>query len=166
MRKVVVDTSVLINFLLLDRLDLLGALAGLAFLLPREVVLEVRRDDERAALRRAMKVGWLASTGLHGPEELRRYTEYRTTLAAGESACLAIAQTRRWFIACDEKGAFRRKATDAVGIQRILTTPGLLLRALKKGLISLKDADHAKTLLEQRKFRMAFGSFEDLLNNK
>lgn len=166
MRKVVVDTSVLINFLVLDRLDLLGALGGLAFLLPGEVVAEVQRAEQRVALQFGVKAGWLATTELQEPEELRRFTEYRTTLDSGESACLAIAQTRRWLIACDEKGAFRRKATAALGIQRILTTPGLLLRALKQGLISVEEADLGKALLERRKFRMAFGSFRDLLDKR
>jgi predicted nucleic acid-binding protein len=45
-RIVVADTSVLINFLHLDRLDLLGALPGYGFWIPEHVVAEITRPEQ------------------------------------------------------------------------------------------------------------------------
>ncbi len=65
-------------------------------------------------------------------------------------------------MASDEGGAFLREATARLGAGRIINTPGLFLMAIRAGIISVEQADEAKTVLEQRRFRMKFCSFRDL----
>jgi hypothetical protein len=50
-----------------------------------------------------------------------------------------------------------------LGSGRILNTPGLYLLCIRSGLITVEEADAAKATLEQRRFRMVFASFRDLL---
>jgi len=84
-------------------------------------------------------------------------------MGKGESACLAIAQRRKWIIASDEKRRFRREAVKRLGEGKILTTPGILLMAIKVGILSVEEADKAKVILEGRRFKRTFKSFGDFL---
>jgi hypothetical protein len=47
-RLVLVDTNVLLNFALVDRLDLLGTLSDLDFRAPAEVMAEIIKEPERS----------------------------------------------------------------------------------------------------------------------
>ena len=47
------DTSVLINMVILDRLELFGALDRLQFVIPAEVLAEVKKPDETSRARSA-----------------------------------------------------------------------------------------------------------------
>lgn len=58
-RTVVVDTSVMINLAILDRIGLLGILERFRFVVPGEVVAEVRRAEQRKRVRTALETGLL-----------------------------------------------------------------------------------------------------------
>ena len=76
---------------------------------------------------------------------------------------MSLAQTRGWLIASDEKRVFRREALSGLGPGRIINTPGILLVAIRAGVLSIDEADRMKTDLEQHRFRMPFGSFREML---
>jgi predicted nucleic acid-binding protein len=84
-------------------------------------------------------------------------------LGIGEAACLALAECRDWLIASDEKKKFYREAVARLGQHRIINTPGILLKAIRVNILTVEEADNAKTLLEQRRFTMRFASFRELL---
>lgn len=163
-RTVAVDASVLINFLHLDRLDLLAAFVGWRFVVPEEVVAEIQRDEQRARLEQAVELGHLAveasSTDL---DEIALALGLRAVMDKGEAACLAMATRRGWSVACDERGPFLREAQERIGLDRVIDTPGLLLRAIRKGHLSVPDADAMKAQLEAHRFKMRFTSFAELL---
>lgn len=46
---------------------------------------------------------------------------------------------------------------------RILTTPGILLRAIRSNILGVAEADELKVVLERNRFRMTFDSFADHL---
>ena len=52
---------------------------------------------------------------------------------------------------------------DTLGTGRILNTPSIYLLGIRAGLFSVDEADRAKELLEQRRFRMKFKSFREIL---
>ena len=91
---VVVDTCVLINFLHLDRLDLLGLLPDLTFVYPQEVEAEILRLDQKARLSSAVLQGHLHVEISDDPQEMALGVELRRTFDRGESICLAIQQNR------------------------------------------------------------------------
>ncbi|MBW8873820.1 MAG: hypothetical protein JF614_02560 [Acidobacteria bacterium] len=162
-RTVVVDANVLINLAHLDRLDLLGALEGFDFVTPAEVRQEVTSAQARARLDCALQLGHLRETLLEGLETLTLFADFRQVMGQGESACLALASVRGWYIASDEKRVFLRTAQRHLGPERILNTPGLLLLAIRRNLLTVEQADEAKTLLERCRFKMAFGSFREIV---
>ncbi|HSS77691.1 MAG TPA: hypothetical protein VLV54_13220 [Thermoanaerobaculia bacterium] len=162
-RTVVVDANVLINLAHLDRLDLLGALAGFDFVTPPEVRQEVTSAEARARLDRSLNLGHLRETSLEGLETLTLYAKLLQVMGKGEAACLALATMQGWYIASDEKRVFLREAECLLGPGRILNTPGLLLLAIRRNLLAIEQADEAKAVLERCRFRMAFGSFREIL---
>lgn len=162
MRTVAVDTSVLINLAHADRLALLGRIPGLAFVVPEEVMAEVTSPDQRAALLAVLGAGVVQRAAISDLAAIELYAELRVTMGRGEAACLALAVSKGWLVACDERRAFRREALARLGSGRLITTPGLLVLAIRAGLMTVEEADRAKALLERHRFRMTFGSFRGL----
>ena len=163
MTLVALDASVLINFLIVGKVSLLASLPGLGFVVPDEVVAEVRRPAQAKALVGAFDRGELQRLAFMTPREADDFLRLNEDFGRGESACLAVAQTRGWFVACDERGAFLNRARKALGEGRVLDTPNLLMLAIDAGLITIAEADELKQELESARFKMPFGSFRDLL---
>ena len=162
-RVVLTDANVLINFLHLGRLDLLGNLPDNEFLVPDHVVEEISDPVQRERLDEGVRAGFLSMLSITDLEEIESYARFHSTLGQGESACLAIALRRGHSVASDERGAFRRTATMAIGQDRILTTPDLLVLAIRAGLATVEEADAWKAVLEANRFRMRFSSFREIL---
>lgn len=162
-RIVVTDANVLINLIHVDRLDLLAKLPGYEFVVPDHVIEEITAPDQRLRLDDALTNAWLRRESIVDVPEITLFADLHRILGAGEAACLAIATSRGWYVASDEKGAFRREALARLGQGRLLTTPGLLLMAIRGGVLSVEDADSIKLTLEQNRFRLPFRSFAELL---
>jgi len=162
-RVVVTDTNILINLLHIGRLDLLGKLPPYSFVVPEEVVKEVREPPQAQALHTAMSSGLLSEVRLADPAELKVYADLVQILGSGEAACLSLAQCRQWLIASDEKKKFRRETLARLGSGRLLNTPGILTLAITGGVLTVEDADQAKAVLELHRFIMSFHSFRDVL---
>jgi predicted nucleic acid-binding protein len=103
------------------------------------------------------------SEAFQDTEELTKFAALASFLGKGESACLALAQQRGWWVASDEGGAFRREAQQRLGPGRLINTLGFLLSAIRAGVLTVEEADHAKAVLEQHRFRVKFKSFRGLL---
>ena len=161
--RVVVDTSVLINLIHADQLRLLEELPGFEFLVPREVAAEIRLAEQATAIVNLTQRDLVHLVDAGETGALALYAELRARMGSGEAACLAIAATKGWAVASDDQGrAFIRELTVRVGDDALMTTPGVLLLAIRAGLITVDDADAIKLRLEKHRFRMAFGSFRDL----
>ena len=165
-RVVVADTNVLINLIHVGQLALLGALPGCEFVVPEDVVSEITDVQQRAAFDAALAAGHLRKEPITDPQELARYAEFRAIMGKGEAACIALAKSRGWLIASDEKRPLRREVHRWLGPGRLITTPGLFVVGIRAGVLTIEEADRAKDLLEQRRFRMSFRSFRDVVGNQ
>jgi predicted nucleic acid-binding protein len=161
-RIVVADAGVLINLIHVNALQLLGRLASLEFVVIEHVVQEIIRPDQAAALAQAMQQGWIRRESLDRPDGLELFADLLRVIDRGEAASLAWAVIEGAAIACDDRKA-RREATARLGAGNILTTPGLLLVAIRDGLITVEQADAMKETLEGRRFAMSFASFGELI---
>lgn len=85
MSEVPVDASTLINFLILDRVDLLGSLAEFDFRVPAEVAGEILDETQRKRLDAGLASGSLGEIQLSSPAELATYARLRERLGRGES---------------------------------------------------------------------------------
>jgi predicted nucleic acid-binding protein len=161
---VVLDASVLINFIHADCLDILGRLSNWTFVLPEQVEQEVTRPEQARVLKTAIVRGFIRRQVVSSPRALACYAELLGTgIGKGEASCLAIAIEQGWIVASDERGRFFKVACERVGSGRLVNTPGLLLWAIRSGVISIAEADRIKVTLEARRFRMTFASFRDIV---
>jgi predicted nucleic acid-binding protein len=155
-RIVVADANVIINLIHAEHLALLAAIPPYEFVIPDNVLSEITKTAQRAALEAAINAGYLVGATITEPAELASYAELRQVNGKGEAACLALAHSRGWLIASDEKGRFRREVFARLGEGRLVTTPGLFVLAIRAGAISIAEADHAKAILENHRFRLTF----------
>ena len=160
---VVCDACVLINFLIVNRLDFLSRNPDYRFVITEHVVDEVTESDQRKLLGRALEGGEIEQVDLTGPEGLSLFAELAAVLGSGEAAAIALAITGNWAIATDERGKTLREIETRLGKERLLTTPGILLQAIQNGTLTVEGADEIKTALEDRRFKMSFSSFADLI---
>ncbi len=161
---VVCDTSLLLNFVRVERLDLLADHPAYRFHLPAEVRAEVIRLQQAADLRRWLVEGGLREIRLATRAELELFAELDAVLDRGEAASIAAAVSEGWIVAMDEGGRARREVQDRLGEGRLLTTPGVLLSCIRHGVLAIDEADGIKGELAQLRFRMTFASFRELLD--
>ena len=165
-RVVVTDANVLINLIHVGRLDLLSALTGYEFVVPTEVEAEVSVPEQADELALAFEAGHVERLSFSGTLELEVYAELVQMVGRGEAACLAIAQVRGWYVASDERRRFLRLAGERLGPGRVLNTAGILVLAIRAGLLTVEEADQGKRVLEENRFKMRFSSFRDVLGTK
>ena len=157
------DANVLINLMHVERLALLGVLPSYAFVAPEPVVAEITDPAHVQQLQEALQRHGLRQEAITVLPELTVYAALRRIMGQGEAACVAMAEVRGWMVASDERRRLRREVVARLGEGRLVTTAGLLVPAIHAGLLSVEEADHAKTVLEQHRFRMTFASFRTLL---
>lgn len=159
---VVTDANVLINLMYVERLGLLGALAGYEFVVPPEVEAEIRSPDQSKSLTCAFAAGHVRRRAFTSEAELEIYAEHVQVIGRGEAACLAIAEVHGWYVASDERRKFLRLAEERLGSGRILNTAGILVLAIRARLIAIEEADADKLVLAEHRFKMRFSSFREV----
>jgi hypothetical protein len=88
------------------------------------------------------------------------------TLAEREASTLALAASKGYLVASDERRAFLREARARLGTGRIVDTPGIIVLAIRAGTLSVALADQLKAALETHRFSMRFSSFAELVGKK
>jgi predicted nucleic acid-binding protein len=163
---IIADASALINFLRIDRVDILGAFPP-SVLITTHVSAEITESfpEQLERLGRALQAGLVQEIAADRPEELTLFGRLTEThrLGEGESSAIAVAFVRRLALAIDDKAAIRQaRALDAS--LRILGTQDLMVAALRAGIISLPEAD---AILEdwrrQHRFALRIKTFRDVL---
>lgn len=162
LRHSVCDASVVINFLLAGRLDLLVAHPEYRFVLTQHVRAEITVPAQRSALESAIAKGEIEEVPLDEPAALAVFAELTAVLGSGESAAIALAVQHRWIVAMDDRQA-RREAERRLGPGRIVTTPGVLLGCIQRGVLTVVEADAIKAVLAANRFEMPFETFADEL---
>lgn len=144
-------------------LDLLAAIHGVDFVFPDEVWQELIRTDRRARALAVIRARGMRRVRLKVGTELPRMFEFLDQgLDQGESACLALAESRGFLVATDDRKALRDWQACA-GANRSLSTPGLILLAMRRGLIDLAAADACLVVWAKHRFKLNFTSFAELV---
>lgn len=157
---VATDSSFLINFLVIDRVDILRALSKYAFRVPNHVSVEITYEDQRDRFIRALEDGTVVEIELTEMREIETYAGLRRFLGDGEAACLAAAVMRRWVVAADEMGRFRREVHERLGSDYWLDTRRALVEALQLGFLTAANANGIRDELRRNRFAMPGPPFE------
>lgn len=161
---VIADTSVLVNFLHVDRMPLLGSLSS-AIVITEHVEAEVTDfyADQVLRLADALAQGHIGKTQLTSEPEVNLFGQLMVDgrLGSGECAAIACAINGGHALAIDD----RKAAREALRIEAALTVVGtadLMVQAIHEGLLTVAEADAIKSDWEtHHRFKLAFGSFAE-----
>lgn len=134
---IVIDNTVLSNFALIGKIDLLvSALKDFSHATTLQVKEEFMVGIEKGLLTE-VDLEWLTILELSAKEE-NRYQILSQRLGKGEASCLAIALERRYPLATDDRKA--RTIAQQFGI--IVTgTLGILKTLIRKDILSIEETD-------------------------
>lgn len=167
---VVADTSVLINFLKIDRMDLIGRYPG-RLLATDHVESELADDypEQKVRYEGAVKAGLLDTCSVTDPAEVGLFLRLGPgiRLGAGECSAIAVALSRGYGVAIDDNRAINAALREAAIIAARLTvlrTSDIVVALIRASTLTVDEADQIKAEWEQRhRFRLKARSFRDLL---
>lgn len=161
-RVVVLDTCVLFRLDNVRRLDFLGHLVDFDFVFPGEVWSEVKDRGQQRRVLQAVRQRWVRRLQLDlGKEQELLGQALQAGLDLGEAACLALARSRGFVLATDDKAALKAGEA-ALGSHRLMSTPGLVVHAIRTGIVDVRTADGFIGTWREHKFRVSFRSFQDV----
>lgn len=153
-RLVATDTSLLLNFVRINRTEILGALPGFRFYVLNHVVNEVTHGPHASRLLAALNEGHVIPFELTHLGAITDYEGLRANLGDGEAATIAAAGHLQWVVGIDEKGRAKREAIARVGEQNLLNTPGILVHSVHVGLLTLEEAEQIRLDLAAQNYRI------------
>jgi predicted nucleic acid-binding protein len=167
---VVADTSVLINFLRIDRMDLIAAHPA-SFIATDHVAAEIADTypEQQVRYAAALNAAQITEQRIDDPAELEMFLclAAKGRLGAGERAAIAVALNRACALAIDDSRAIRRALQEAAlgeNALSILRTQDIVVELIRKGVVSVEAADaiHVDWATNHR-FKLKIVSFQDLL---
>lgn len=160
---VISDTCILINFLRVGRLDLLCRHKSYRIVITEHIRAEITDAQQAEEIEAAIAAGEIEEITVTDVAELALFAALSAVLGRGEAAALAVAVNRNWVIATDEGRRTRREIENRLGKGHLITTPGLLLKSIQNGDLTVAEADAIKAQLAAHRFIMNFASFADFL---
>lgn len=163
---IISDTSILINFLAINRMDLIKR-HKCRFLITNHVRHEVLEhyQEQFNRLQEALNQGILEEIPVTHPEEIETFSKLAALkrFGYGECACIAVAIHQGYTLAIDDKKAANQARRFCQTIN-ILTTQDLCVSMINAGLMTVDEADTIKDeWASEHKFRLKLNSFNELL---
>jgi predicted nucleic acid-binding protein len=164
---VVCDTSVLINFLRINRLDLLQNYSH-CFLITDHVQAEIsdHYPDQQNRFQAGLEIEIFKMISVDDAKEMELFGQLASSgqLGAGECAAIAVASHRKHKLAIDDIRAIK-KAKSVIASDAILRTQDLLVEMIKEKVIEIESADELIELwATQHRFKLPIQSFRTVLS--
>ena len=139
----IADTTILSNFSLAQRSDLLRA-DCLEDIVTATQVIEEYQDGVEKHLVPQCDWHWLSILTLDTPEEIRLFEQLHLRLGAGESACRSLAMYRDVMVLTDDSDARRWAHRTEIPVSG---TVGLLVQLIQGNVITLEEANQLLTTM-------------------
>ena len=152
---VVADNTVLSNFALIRREDILAKLFKDMIFTTEEVLEELKRGERRNVLPKR-DWQWIRVLKIESSQEEFLFRLFAESLGKGESSCLSIAILRDLKVLTDDMDA--RKLAQRRGVP-VSGTIGVLVEAVRGGLLAIEEGN---TLLSEMIEKGYFSPFEIL----
>jgi predicted nucleic acid-binding protein len=153
------DTTVLNNFLKVGRLPRLSRLFPASLRIAAQVYDELKAGGLESPIRDGVAEGWLRLVTPESGRETTLYSEYSRSLGPGEAASLAIAICRGWSLATDDRAA--RRAARAAGVA-ITGSVGILLSAVQAGVITRHEGNQLLQEMRRLGYRFPIDTLDGL----
>ena len=167
---VVADTSVIINFLRIDRMDLIGRYPE-PFIATDHVAVEIADayPEQQARYTAALSAGYISEESVSEPNEVELFLQLGKggRLGAGERSAIAVALRRTCTLAIDDSRALKRAIREAGLLGHSLHSIGtqdIVLCLIHASALTIREADVIKdTWANHHRFRLKIATFRDLL---
>lgn len=154
------DATVLNNFLKIGRLGLLGQLFPRSLRMTTQVYDELKAGGFEPQIQKCVAEGWLRLVPLESGREAHLYGEYARSLGPGEAASLAMAACRSWALATDDRAA--RTAARSAGVG-LTGSVGILILGVRGGAITRSEGDQLLREMRHIGYRFPLTSLEGLI---
>ena len=134
---VLADNTILSNFVLIGREDILNKVFKNRFFTTEEVKEELEQGENRGVLPKGDR-RWIKVLKIDTPREEFLFRLFSASLGKGESSCLSLATTRNLKMLTDDLDA--RRLAQRKGIP-VSGTIGVLIAAVRRGIISLDEGN-------------------------
>ena len=166
LRILVLDTSVLVNFLAVDRMDLLARYPARCLITDhvRGEILE-HYSERFQRFQAALALQILSEQRVDRPDELVCFAALSKVnrLGLGECSAIALATQRRYELAIDDRRA-RNEALSRYPDLVVHRTEDIIISLLRANALPLEEADTLKeTWANEHSFRLKISSFQELL---
>lgn len=163
----IIDSSTLINFLAVDRADLLERNRRYRFLITEHVRSEVSDayPEQLARLVELLDRNAIKESPVTALNELEVFARLAASnrLGQGECASIAAASERSLVLVIDDKRATREASTLNPHLV-IVNTQALMVELIQDGIIDVPAADTIKATWEtHHRFRLPISSFADVV---
>ena len=168
--KIVADASVIINFLRIDRMELIGAHPD-PFITTDHVAAEITDcyPDQQARYKAALAAGHLIEQRVDDPAEVEFFLRLARgqRLGAGERSAMAVALNRSYTLAIDDSRAIRRALQEVAATEtsiEIVRTQDIVVELIRRSILTLEEADALRIdWANNHRFKLPILSFGDLL---
>lgn len=151
------DNTVLSNFVLVNRIELLTEALGNEVATTPQVIGEFNDGVARGRLPET-RLDWLEVVNL-GAEEESLFRELLVRVNAGEASCLAVAVQRNGRVLTDDRDARKLAAQLKIPISGTL---GILLRLVQINVLALSEANEILGQMIAGGYRSPVEKLEDL----
>ncbi len=163
---IVSDTSVIVNFLRIDRMDLIAGHSH-DFIVTDHVADEItdHYPDQQARFAAAQTDGVIQQVSITDPAEVTLFVQLSASgrLGAGECSAIALAVHQGHVLAIDDRRALNQAQRVRRNLQ-VLTTQDLMVSMIRENLLDVPQADVIKEeWANNHRFRLTIGSFSELV---
>lgn len=155
----VVDNTVLTNFALIKREDILMKVFDGVLYTANEVLQEFQLGKEREILPNT-DWSWMRVLKIESEQEEHLFERLIERLGTGESACLSLAVNRNMKILTDDLDT--RNYAQRLGVS-VSGTIGVLVLAINKGIISLEEGNKFLVEMVGNGYYSPYKSLDSLL---
>ena len=156
---VVADNTVLSNFALIGREDILAKLFENVIFTTEDVLEELKRGEQRNVLPK-LNWQWIGVLKIESSEEEFLFRLFTESLGKGESSCLSIALSRDLKILTDDKDA--RKLAQRRGVP-VSGTIGVLVEVVREDFFSIEVANIMLSDMIERGYFSPFETLDELI---
>ncbi|MFM2002472.1 MAG: hypothetical protein RI963_1898 [Planctomycetota bacterium] len=161
---VITDASVLINFLVLDRVGLLSRLTSVHFVVTEHVRAEITEHfpEQLQRLNVAFETGVIEEISVTDIVEVALFADLTSKgLGVGECSAIAVAVNRKLTIAIDDKRALKKVARLGYNLE-VLGTEQLVVQLIAESVLTIVEADQMKDDWEHNyRFKLSIVSFSE-----
>ena len=163
MPEIIFDCCCISNFALSDSMSLLESLYGQTACITNFVSAEILRGIQQGhkdlvRVQEAIKTGWPKEVVLSSKKEKSLFEALSVSLGLGEASSIAVAKSRGYVFACDDRAARRDAGLLSV---KLTGTIGIIRKAANQKIVNLNEGNRILTKMIDEGFYSSVKSLED-----